>query len=225
MFHRSRHAWVRCSFIRHLSRHRAAPVTVTVYLSTHPHSMLHGYRPGDTMVLADRFLLHKSEPRAGDDALLERIFDALNDHPHPADAQHSRRWYRRGNRSLSVGDVVAVEDRDYACAAIGWRRVPHHAEYWHHAEHTQEHPPAALEQQPLPPVDRSRSWHVGVRAARGIAAVAQSGDLCRTVRDRHIASMLAFRLTHRPCGHPYVQLTPQAATFHLPSPLPPFLRF
>ncbi|WP_461122932.1 hypothetical protein [Saccharothrix stipae] len=33
------------------------------------------------------------------------------------------RYRRRGNRSLSIGDVVAVDGRFYACQRIGWRRI------------------------------------------------------------------------------------------------------
>ncbi|MFI5501103.1 hypothetical protein ACIA5E_18750 [Nocardia asteroides] len=97
---------------------------VIVYLSTDPHSMIHGYRPSETFLLADRFLLDNPDTSSEDTVVLERVFAALNDHPRYDDADHTRRWYRRGHRSLSVGDVVALGIRHYACTPHGWRHVP-----------------------------------------------------------------------------------------------------
>lgn len=123
MFHRARHSRARRRFIGRLRRHHTLPLMVTVYLATRPHSMTHGYRPGGTYVLADRFLLdHPGD--AGYFGILDRVFVALNGHPRPADIEHTRRWYRRRHRSLSVGSVVALDHRHYACAATGWRPVP-----------------------------------------------------------------------------------------------------
>lgn len=132
MNHRARHLRARRRLVAQLRGRPVPPVMVTVYLSTDPHSLIHGYRPGETFLLADRFLLdHAVRATADDDpAILERVFDALNDHPGPGDVHHTRRWYRRGLRSLSVGDVVTLgtdharDIRHYACAAIGWLRVP-----------------------------------------------------------------------------------------------------
>ncbi|MGW5315498.1 hypothetical protein [Nocardia thailandica] len=101
---------------------------ITVYLAADPHSMIFGYRPGDTYLLADRFLLTDPDPgptgAADDHAVLDRVFAALNDHPRPGDIEHTRRWYRRRHRSLSVGDIVALDYRHYACTPIGWHHVP-----------------------------------------------------------------------------------------------------
>ncbi|MFE7720814.1 hypothetical protein ACFU44_17420 [Nocardia rhizosphaerihabitans] len=126
MFHRTRHFRARSRFVRRLRRRPAPPLMVTVYLSTDPHSMIYGYRPGDTFLLADRFLLDNPGHTGGIDdcAVLERVFAALNDHPRHDDIDHTRRWYRRGHRSLSVGDVVGLGPRHYACTAVGWRHVP-----------------------------------------------------------------------------------------------------
>ncbi|APE37120.1 hypothetical protein BOX37_27910 [Nocardia mangyaensis] len=111
---------------------------MTVYLANDPLAMLTGYTRGTAVTLADRFDLDLT-PRLADTALLERvfardtggpddvvlgrIFDALNDHPEPGDEHLTDRWYRGGRRSLSVGDVVALGPRHYACAAIGWEPI------------------------------------------------------------------------------------------------------
>ncbi len=125
MFHRARHARARRWSVSRRRYRPNAPVLVTVYLSTDPHSMIHGYQPGEVVLLADRFLLDNAHLAPGSDetAPLERIFAALNDHPRHEDADHTRRWYGRGHRSLSVGDVVAIGRRHYACTPVGWRHV------------------------------------------------------------------------------------------------------
>jgi len=99
-------------------------VTVIIYLNADPEAMLTGYSPGAPMVLSHRYTLPAAT--AGTDSLLlERIFAALNSHPvHPDDQQHATAWTAEHRRSLSVGDVVAIDDRLYACAARGWTSIP-----------------------------------------------------------------------------------------------------
>ncbi|WP_280463163.1 hypothetical protein [Nocardia carnea] len=79
-----------------------------------------GYQPGAPLVLAFTFTL--PTPRAINDLeVLDRVFAMFNDHPlHAEDQQHTRAWYDSGLRSLSVGDVVALDDRSYACASFSW---------------------------------------------------------------------------------------------------------
>lgn len=61
-----------------------------------------------------------------DIAVAERAFRLFNvgDDPDFGLVDHRAREYRdRGNRSLSVGDIVAVDGRYYTCTASGWRPI------------------------------------------------------------------------------------------------------
>ncbi|MFD3707430.1 hypothetical protein ACFWUP_30210 [Nocardia sp. NPDC058658] len=132
------------NWLRHFTaaRHRLvgrAPrsVKVAVYLAASPHAMLDGYHPTTPVTLGDQFTLDlptqvADSPRTrilarpteiADTVSLERIFAALNGHPEPDDEHHTTRWYAARNRSLSVGDIVALDTRYYACASTGWQRV------------------------------------------------------------------------------------------------------
>lgn len=122
MFHRARHARARRGFLRQ-RRRRLTQVMITVHLAADPRSTIYGHRPGDPYLLADRFLLDRLGD-TDDFAVLDRVFAALNDHPHPADVEHTRRWYRHGHRSLSVGDIVTIDQRRYACTPWSWDTLP-----------------------------------------------------------------------------------------------------
>ncbi|MGW5922133.1 hypothetical protein ACWFPY_24350 [Nocardia fluminea] len=138
MFHHVRRRLARLVLIAVRTLRRRRSVLVTVYLANDSLAMLTGYTSGTPLTLADRFDLDLT-PRLADTALLERvfardtggpedvvlgrIFDALNDHPEPGDEHLTARWYRGGRRSFSVGDVVALGPRYYACAAIGWEPI------------------------------------------------------------------------------------------------------
>ncbi|MET7772053.1 hypothetical protein [Nocardia sp. NPDC005366] len=106
-------------------------VRVRIYLNTDPTALLTGYRPDAPVTLAYSYLL-RVDPAADTDAVvLERVFAAFNDHPeHDDDKIHTDTWYANGMRgvtglrSLSVGDLVALDDRHYACQSLGWTRVP-----------------------------------------------------------------------------------------------------
>ncbi|MGS2807745.1 hypothetical protein [Nocardia abscessus] len=106
-------------------------VRVRVYLNTDPTALLTGYEPDAPVTLAYAYLL-RADPAADTDAvLLERVFAAFNDHPeHDDDQIHTDTWYAKGKhgvtglRSLSVGDLVGLDDRHYACASNGWSPVP-----------------------------------------------------------------------------------------------------
>ncbi|MET8779072.1 hypothetical protein ABZV58_29060 [Nocardia sp. NPDC004654] len=99
-------------------------VIVAVFVNTDPLALLDGYSPGAQLVLAYRYTMAAAS--AGEDRmLLERVFAAFNDHPvHPDDQQHADAWAAKRLRSLSVGDVVAIDDRYYACASVGWTSIP-----------------------------------------------------------------------------------------------------
>jgi hypothetical protein len=56
----------------------------------------------------------------------ERAFENFNvGDPH--DNAVVREYRDAGNRSLSMGDVVVIDDRAYTCAAVGWARVENFA--------------------------------------------------------------------------------------------------
>lgn len=63
------------------------------------------YRVGGNMVV----------PLQGE-AAAEELFDLTNN---PSRQEERERVYGRG-RSISVGDIVSVEDQDYLCASEGW---------------------------------------------------------------------------------------------------------
>lgn len=80
------------------------------------------YRPGDHLVFAYTCTL-TGGATTSDTEFLERVFAMFNDHPDPnfpGDAAHTSAWYDSGLRSLSVGDIVAINGRHYACDSHGW---------------------------------------------------------------------------------------------------------
>ena len=99
-----------------------APVPRRVrILLNHRHAKIWGYRSSD--VLREVYSydedpdLDADDPSPSDDAqFLRRIFERFNI---GAD-RHAHHYFRAGNRSLSVGDVVAIDDRYYACAESEW---------------------------------------------------------------------------------------------------------
>ena len=96
-------------------------IQVRVYLNTDPTAMLTGHQPGTPMTLAYTYRVRADT----DGVLLERAFAAFNDFPeHDDDYRHTRAWYANRFRSLSVGDVVGLDDRHYACRSSGWTAVP-----------------------------------------------------------------------------------------------------
>lgn len=98
-------------------------VTVRVFLNRAPHSLLHGYTPASPLVLAYEYTVPAGDAPA-DAVILERAFAVFNGHPeHPDDYPHADAWADKSLRSLSVGDVVAIDDRHYACESAGWMRV------------------------------------------------------------------------------------------------------
>ncbi|WP_327097374.1 hypothetical protein OIE68_00360 [Nocardia vinacea] len=103
---------------------RRSEVRVRVYLNTATTAMLTGYQPDALLALAYAYLMPIDRPTT-DEVLLERVFATFNDHPdHDDDHAHTDAWYAKPLRSLSVGDVVALDDRCYACASVGWTPIP-----------------------------------------------------------------------------------------------------
>ncbi|MGW6421438.1 hypothetical protein ACWF82_02080 [Nocardia sp. NPDC055053] len=134
MFHRARHARPRRRFVAAQTR-RAHILWVSVYLGDD--SFFGGYTADTSVTIADRSALDISM-RTADFQILQRIFDAafdhqvvldrvfaaLNGHPDDGDEALTDRWYGKCHRSLSVGDVVALGTRHYACSPVGWQQVP-----------------------------------------------------------------------------------------------------
>jgi len=108
--------------------------SVRVLLNQNPMAMAYGYKIGDQLQLAVEYVADNVNPLslitrrfdglvpAAMAAVLEDAFEQLNiDNPQTWWAQ----LYRENrHRSLSVGDVITVGDRAYACAAVGWSEVP-----------------------------------------------------------------------------------------------------
>lgn len=91
--------------------------TVTIYhnIATdevgRPLGMLDGYTAGQPLVPVARYTA-EGEPYT----LLSAAFDTFN----VGETGIAANYRSAGNRSLSVGDVVQVEDAWYACASYGW---------------------------------------------------------------------------------------------------------
>lgn len=85
-----------------------------------------GHQPGHRMTEVYAYDETDLGPEDDDMVLLERAFELFNvgDDPDRGEPDTRALVYReRGNRSLSVGDVVAVDQRYYACDPFGWREL------------------------------------------------------------------------------------------------------
>ncbi|MBN1172641.1 MAG: hypothetical protein JXA67_10755 [Micromonosporaceae bacterium] len=112
-----------------------ATITVRAYLNTTqdanglPLGMLDGYQPGHELTL----VFETTAPATDDDlTVCEQVFRLLNvgDDPEFGTPDPRALEYRfKGHRSLSVGDVVDVDGRYYACARFGFTAIdtPHAA--------------------------------------------------------------------------------------------------
>lgn len=78
---------------------------------TAEHAVVEVYAYDDTNVTSDT-------------ELCERAFELFNGGDDGGSVDHRALEYRdRGNRSLSVGDVVAIDGRCHACMPIGWQPI------------------------------------------------------------------------------------------------------
>lgn len=93
-----------------------------VYHNIHPDHFF-GYQPGHPVVLVFETELPTYDP----DANLGFLFHLLNvgDDPHFGTPDpRAVEYRRRRNRSLSVGDVVWLQDTVWrACASVGWTNI------------------------------------------------------------------------------------------------------
>ncbi len=104
-----------------------AMITVTIWHNVavdgqgHHSGMLDGYQPGDPMV---RVFTYQVDPAGSPEEIAEEAFGICNDHPRDARGEDlARRYYERELRSLSVGDVVAVDEAAFAVGRVGWSLV------------------------------------------------------------------------------------------------------
>jgi hypothetical protein len=105
-----------------------AAARVCAYLNTstdgRPTGMLDGYAPGHQLALA----FEMTVPAAVCDVeACEQVFFLLNVGDDPAFGTPDPRAleYRlKGHRSFSVGDIVTIDDRAYACAGFGFTPIP-----------------------------------------------------------------------------------------------------
>ena len=52
-----------------------------------------------------------------------KLFNAPEDFLNPEEVKIAKRYRRQGLRSLSVGDVVEVDNVKYLCEGVGWRKL------------------------------------------------------------------------------------------------------
>ena len=101
-------------------------INVTVFLNHARHSF-NGFAavPGaDDLHEAARFTVEESDaatPGQFITVVCEQVFEQLNiDHP---TADWALAYRLRGNRSLSVGDVLVLGETAWACASVGWTAI------------------------------------------------------------------------------------------------------
>lgn len=76
------------------------------------------WKPGHLTFLAVEYNVAETD----DMAICERAFELFNiGDPDTNAVVH--RYRSAGNRSLSVGDVVVIDDRAFTCASFGWEPV------------------------------------------------------------------------------------------------------
>lgn len=102
------------------------PTRIRVFHNTNRAAMLDGYGPDDRTV--EVFAYDEPAVTAGttDEESAAGVYELTNvgDDPSFGTPDHRALEYRaRRNRSLSVGDVIAINGRFYACASSGWTPI------------------------------------------------------------------------------------------------------
>jgi hypothetical protein len=95
-------------------RHELHEAAMKVYRASYRE-----YEPGDEYYLATTY----TDADAEDRIHCERAFERFNVGDERVD-EIVRTYRAYGYRSLSVGDVVVVNDRAYTCASVGWKLLP-----------------------------------------------------------------------------------------------------
>ncbi|MFE9575356.1 hypothetical protein ACFYO1_03140 [Nocardia sp. NPDC006044] len=96
---------------------------ISVHLNQDRSSLERGYHPGDPLTLVYRHRMPALAPATTDRVILDSIFLAINDCPAPGYDHLDHHWAALGLRSLSIGDVVVIGRRAYACQHFGWDRI------------------------------------------------------------------------------------------------------
>lgn len=102
------------------------PVWVRVFHNNHARgAFLTGYVPGLTVT---EVFTYTTSPKAGtsDHEVAEEAFELFNIGDDPEFGTPDRRavdYRARGNRSLSVGDVLAIDGRFFSCDSNGWHAL------------------------------------------------------------------------------------------------------
>ncbi|GAA2798971.1 hypothetical protein [Saccharopolyspora taberi] len=112
--------------LRHAFSPQRPPARIRVFHNAERTAMLGGYTAGHAVVEVYAYDEPDVTAETTDVELADRAFELFNvgDDPDFGEVDHRAREYRdRRNRSLSVGDVVAVDGRFHACAAAGWRPI------------------------------------------------------------------------------------------------------
>jgi hypothetical protein len=100
---------------------------VRVFHNNHPREAFPGgYVPGQSVT--EVYACDETDvgPDVDDRCLADRAFQLFNVGDDPAFGEPDPRalvYRERGNRSLSVGDVVGIDDRFYSCDSFGWSEM------------------------------------------------------------------------------------------------------
>ncbi len=84
--------------------------------------LVDGYRQGHPLTEVARLTIDDDD----DIAVLEEVFRLFNvgdDSEYGEPDPRALEYRFRGNRSLSVGDVVTLDGRWFACARLGWASI------------------------------------------------------------------------------------------------------
>lgn len=94
------------------------PITAQVFLNMSRDDMFNGFTPNSALVAAGDVKVAVSNPTSAE-CVLEAVYAAAN----CGSGVEYPPYFNRGNRSLSVADVVAIDGVTYAVARVGFERV------------------------------------------------------------------------------------------------------
>jgi hypothetical protein len=102
--------------------------TVTVWHNVekdgpHPVGMLYGYKPGHAMCPVFTYVTCATPDSTNIPEDAFKMFNAPEDYLSPEELALARRYRANRLRSLSIGDIVQVDDTYYACESFGFRAL------------------------------------------------------------------------------------------------------
>lgn len=104
-----------------------AAVRVRVFHNNYaPSAFLRGYESGDTVTEVFTYSTQRTAD-TNDDVLAAEAYTLFNvghDSEFGVPDPRAVDYRARRNRSLSVGDVLDIDGRFFACDAVGWRALP-----------------------------------------------------------------------------------------------------